>query len=516
MELGVTSFADTPPDLATGVMGDHGIRLRQVLAEIELAEEVGLDVYALGEHHRRDMAASAPAITLAAAAGRTARIRLSSAVIILSSADPVRTYQDFATLDLLSAGRAELLVGRGSFIESFPLFGFSLEDYHELFEEKLELLLEITRSEQVTWSGRFRPPLENAAIYPRAHQDPLPVWVGVGGSPESMMRAGRLGLPVALAIIGGDPARFRVLVDIYRRSLVEAGHDPDSVPLAVHAIGHVADTAHEAVEDIYPTFSATMTRIGRERGWPPMSRAQYDWMAGPEGSLVVGDPETVATKILRWQEMLGFDRFSLQNGGAPSHDKLLRSIELFGSKGVATRPLSAPGPAPADRSADTRPALHGHTARSDGERASTARLTRSRLAARRRCRRPGSGNEGLGFRHQAPPGPFLCLRDDDPLAEDPPRGGKGTAGAALDHLGNAIRRELDDETVRAPSRSRRRTAHRLANRGSPSSCSAPPPGRRTSPRPDPRTALLASCGLCFTHATSICSDSEHATAMRHE
>lgn len=332
MELGLTSFAETPPDLETGVPGDQGDRLRRVVEEVEKAEAVGLDVYGLGEHHRVDMAASAPAITLAAAAARTERIRLSSAVIVLSSADPVRTYQDFATLDLLSRGRAELLVGRGSFIESFPLFGYSLEDYNELFAEKLGLLVEISRNERVTWSGRFRTPLTDQPILPRAQQDPLPIWVGVGGTPGSMKRAGHLGLPVALAIIGGDPARFRFLVDLYRRSLAEAGHDPEQFPLGVHAIGHVADDPEQASEEIYPRFKDTMTRIGRERGWAPMTREQYDWMRSPEGSLVVGDPATVAAKILRWKEILGITRFMLHNGGAPSHEKVLHSIELLGTK----------------------------------------------------------------------------------------------------------------------------------------------------------------------------------------
>jgi probable LLM family oxidoreductase len=270
MELGLTSFAETHPDPMSGEAMSHGERLRNVIAEVEKAEEVGLAVYGLGEHHRIDMAGSAPAITLAAAAARTERIRLSSAVIVLSSADPVRTYQDFATLDLISSGRAELMVGRGSFIESFPLFGYSLDDYDDLFTEKLELLIQVRDAERVTWSGQFRPPLDNQAVYPRSQQDPLPIWVAVGGTPASMVRAGRLGLPVALAIIGGDPARFAVLADIYRQSLVEGGHDPEQIPLAVHGLGYIADGNEEAAEEIYPSFAATMTRIGKERGWRPL------------------------------------------------------------------------------------------------------------------------------------------------------------------------------------------------------------------------------------------------------
>jgi len=329
VELGITSFAETPPTGPNAI--EHGERLRNVIAEVEQAEAVGLDVYGLGEHHRPDMAASAPAMTLAAAAARTERIRLSSAVIVLSSADPVRTFQDFASLDLISSGRAELMVGRGSFIESFPLFGYSLEDYDELFTEKLELLLAIRDSERVTWNGRFRSPLEDQGVYPRPHQDPLPVWIAVGGTPESMARAGRLGLPVALAIIGGDPARFAVLVDIYTRSLAEAGHDPLDIPFAVHGIGHIAEDSEQAADDIYESFMETMTRIGRERGWPAMTREQFDLMRGPDGSLVVGDPETVAAKILRWQEILGIDRFMLHSAGVP-HDKALRSIEYLGTE----------------------------------------------------------------------------------------------------------------------------------------------------------------------------------------
>ena len=332
MELGLTSFAETPPDPVTGEAMSHGERLRNVIAEVEKAEEVGLDVYGLGEHHRPDMAASAPAIAMAAAAGRTERIRLSSAVIVLSSADPVRTFQDFSTIDLISSGRAELMVGRGSFIESFPLFGYSLEDYDELFIEKLGLLLEIRDNERVTWSGQFRPPLHDQPVYPRPHQDPLPLWVAVGGSPESMIRAGRLGLPVALAIIGGDPARFGVLADLYRRSLVEGGHDPTEIPLAVHGLGYIADSNEEAAEEVYASFAATMTRIGKERGWPPLTREQFDEMRSPEGSLVLGDAETVAAKILRWQEILGISRFMLHNAGAVPHELSLRSIEYLGTK----------------------------------------------------------------------------------------------------------------------------------------------------------------------------------------
>lgn len=332
MELGLTSFAETHTDPAAGVALSHGERLRNVIEEIVTAEAVGLDVYGLGEHHRADMAASAPAITLAAAAARTTKIRLSSAVIVLSSADPVRTFQDFATLDLVSNGRAELLVGRGSFIESFPLFGYSLEDYDELFAEKLELLLEIVRNERVTWSGRFRPPVEDQPIYPRPQQSPLPVWVGVGGTPASVVRAARLRLPLVLAIIGGDPARFRVFADLYRRTLAEEGVDPMSMPIAVHGLGHIADDAEGASEDIYSGFTAMMTKIGRERGWPPLTREQYEWMRSPDGSLVVGDPRAVAAKIDRWREILGISRFMLHTAGSVPHEKALRSIELLGTK----------------------------------------------------------------------------------------------------------------------------------------------------------------------------------------
>ncbi len=333
MELGLTTFAETITAGGTGAVEHHGERLRQVVEEAVLAEEVGLDIYAIGEHHRPDFAASAPAVILAAIASRTSRIRLSPAVTVLSSDDPVRVYQQFATLDLLSEGRAELLVGRGSFIESFPLFGYSLDDYEDLFAEKLDLLLAIRDSERVTWSGRFRAPLEDQGVYPRSHQDPLPVWVGVGGTPQSVVRAGIRGLPVALAIIGGSPDRFAVLADLHRRALREGGHDPGSVPLAVHAHGHIAPTADQAVEEFYPSYAAAMTRIGRERGWGPMTRPQFDAMRSPEGSLLVGTPEDVAAKIRRWQEILGIERFMLHvSVGTMEHEHVMRSIELLGTQ----------------------------------------------------------------------------------------------------------------------------------------------------------------------------------------
>lgn len=331
MELGITTFAETHPDPETGETIGHGDRLRQVLEEIELAETVGLDVYGIGEHHRPDFASSAPAVVLAAAAGRTSKIRLTPAVIILSSADPVRTYQDFATLDLISSGRAELLVGRGSFIESFPLFGYSLSDYDELFAEKLDLLLQIRENERLTWSGQFRPPLQDQSIYPRHEQ--LPIWVAVGGTPASMVRAGERGLPVALAIIGGSPDRFSVLADLHRRTLIGAGYDPAKVPLGLHAHGYIADNNEQAVDEFYPSYAGAMTQLGRERGWAPMTRVQYDMMAGQGGSLVLGDPETVAEKIIHLREVLGIDRFMLHiSVGTLPHDEVLRSIELLGTE----------------------------------------------------------------------------------------------------------------------------------------------------------------------------------------
>ncbi len=333
MELGITTFAETHPDPATGEVISHAERLRQVIEEAVVAEQVGLDVYGIGEHHRRDFASSAPVVVLAAIAGKTERIRLAPAVVILSSDDPVRVFQQYATLDAVSSGRAELLVGRGSFIESFPLFGYDLADYDELFAEKLDLLLAVRDQEVVTWSGRFRPPIEGQGIYPRPHQDPLPVWVGVGGTPQSMVRAAERGLPVALAIIGGNPDRFAFMADIHRRTLVASGYDPKQVPLAVHAHGYIADSDDQAAEEFYPSYAQAMTQLGRERGWPPMTRIQYDAMRSPAGSLLVGDPETVASKILRLREVLGIERFMLHiSVGSLPNEQVLRSIQLLGTK----------------------------------------------------------------------------------------------------------------------------------------------------------------------------------------
>lgn len=337
MELGITTFAETYPDPDTGERISHGERLRRVVEEVEAADGSGLDVYGIGEHHRADFAASSPAIVLAAAAGRSERIRLSSAVIVLSSADPVRTFQDFSTLDLVSSGRAELMVGRGSFIESFPLFGQNLADYEELFAEKLDLLLAIRDDVSITWAGAHRPPIQGQAIWPRPEQNPLPVWVAVGGTPASIVRAGERGLPVALAIIGGDPVRFASLAELHRRTLAAAGHDGAKAPLAVHAHGFVADSDEAAASQYYASYAIAMSQLGRERGWGPMTRAQFESMRGEGGSLVLGSPETVARKINHLRDVLGIDRFMLHiSVGTLPHAQVLRSIELLGSE---VRPL---------------------------------------------------------------------------------------------------------------------------------------------------------------------------------
>ncbi|WP_442602360.1 LLM class flavin-dependent oxidoreductase [Paenibacillus sp. KN14-4R] len=335
MEIGISTFLETTPNPATGKGMSHAERLRNAVEEIVLADQVGLDVYGIGEHHRIDFAASAPAIILAAAAPMTKNIRLTSAVTVLSSADPVRVFQDFATLDGISNGRAEIMAGRGSFIESFPLFGHSLDHYDELFEENLELLLALRESEKVTWRGGHRPAIENLGVYPRPVQDPLPVWIATGGSPESAIRAGVLGLPVVFAIIGGMPERFAPLVNLYKRAAKEAGHDPSKLQIATHSHGYIGDTNEQAAEKLFPAMMAQFNTIGRERGWAPYTRATFDDAASLRGSLYVGDPEYVAEKIVLLRQNLGLTRFFLHaNAGTMTHQEVLRSIELFGTKVV--------------------------------------------------------------------------------------------------------------------------------------------------------------------------------------
>src|SRR5919109_343869 len=299
MELGLATFADVSPGVGPQK------RLRNLIEKVQLADELGLDVFGIGEHHRPDFAVSAPAVALAAAAAVTSRIRLTSAVTVLSSDDPVRVFEAFATVDLLSGGRAEIMAGRGSFIESFALFGYDLDDYDELFAEKLELLLEIRARERLTWAGRHRAPLEDAGVFPRPVQDPLPVWIAVGGTPESVMRAGRLGLPLVVAIIGGGPERFVPLLDLYRQSAAEAGHDPAALPVAINTHAFVAPTTAEATAAFAPSYMAMMSRIGRERGWPPMGRAQFEALRSPRGALAVGDSEEVAEKLSLRHQLFG-------------------------------------------------------------------------------------------------------------------------------------------------------------------------------------------------------------------
>jgi len=332
VEIGVYTFADIAPDAkAPGAVG-AGTRLRQLLEEIELADKVGLDVFGVGEHHRPDYAVSAPPIVLAAAAERTKRINLTSAVTVLSSDDPVRVYQQFATIDLLSGGRAEIMVGRGSFIESFPLFGYDLNDYDELFSEKLELLLKIRDNDRVTWQGRHRAPLKDQPVYPRAERK-LPIWVAVGGNPPSVVRAGTLGLPMALAIIGGMPERFAPLVDLYRESLRRAGHDSGALPVGINSHGFVADNSKDAADIFFPSYAEVMSRIGQERGWPPTTRQQFEASRALRGALLVGSPDEVIEKILFQHKIFGHRRFLMQMSlGTMPHDKVLRSIELFGTK----------------------------------------------------------------------------------------------------------------------------------------------------------------------------------------
>jgi probable LLM family oxidoreductase len=345
MQFGVDSFAAAISDPVTGLALSPVERMQHLLEEMELADKVGLDVFGIGEHHRAEFLDSAPVVILAAAAARTKRIRLTSAVTVLSAADPVRVFQEFATLDLISHGRAEIVAGRGSFVEAYPLFGLSLEDYDSLFEEKLDLLLAIRENTHVHWSGKHRPPLTGQAVYPRPLQNPLPIWVGVGGTPTSFIRAGVLGLPLMVAIIGGEPERFRPLVDLYREAGRQAGHPAERLTVGLHSIGFLADTDEQAADDFYPGYAHTFAEIGKERGWAPTTRAHYDSERGPTGALLIGDAETVAKKILYVNEALGgISRVTFQMGvSALPHQKMLRAIEILGTRvaPVVRRELAA-------------------------------------------------------------------------------------------------------------------------------------------------------------------------------
>ena len=329
MEIGIDSFA-------SAMYGSNSLSsvdaMEQLLDRIAFADEVGLDVFGIGEHHKKEFLDSATAVILAAAATRTKRIKLTSAVAVLSAADPVRVYQSFATLDLISKGRAEMVVGRGSSVEAYPLFGFSLNDYDELFKEKLNLLLKIRDQESVTWSGKFRAPLNNQSVYPRSLQTKLPVWLGVGGTPESFARAGSLGLPLMVAVIGGETHRFKPLVDLYREAGARAGFTPEQLKVGLHSPGFVAATNDEAIAQYYPGYAELWTKLGRERGWPPVTQSQFNGLIAPKGVLVVGGPEQVAEKLISHSKALGgIDRFTFQMDNAGlTHQQLMQSIQLIG------------------------------------------------------------------------------------------------------------------------------------------------------------------------------------------
>lgn len=348
MEIGITTFGELTADPITGEKISPEQRIANLIEEAKLADEVGLDVFAVGEHHRPDFLVSSPAVVLGAAAAVTKNIRLGSAVTVLSSDDPVRVFEQFATVDLLSNGRAEIWAGRGSFTESFPLFGYDLNDYDELFAQKLNLLLKIRDNEHVTWSGKFRAPLDGLGVYPRPVQDPLPVWIGVGGNPNSVMRAGTLGLPLVIAIIGGEPRRFAPLVDLYRQAGAAAGHAPETLRVAINQHAFLADDSTDAAETFWPPYNQVMSKIGRERGWNGMTRAAYDALRSPAGALVVGNAEEVIEKMLREHEYFQYDRFLVQfSVGTMPHDKVMRAIELLGTAVApavrkATEPAAAP------------------------------------------------------------------------------------------------------------------------------------------------------------------------------
>lgn len=334
MQLGLDSFIAVRPDPATGHSPSPADRMRDLLEEVTTADAVGLDAFGIGEHHRREFLDSSPTVILAAAAARTQQIRLTSAVTVLSAADPVRVFQDFATLDLISGGRAEIVAGRGSFTEGFPLFGHRLEDYDSLFTEKLDLLLKIRAQPVVTWSGRHRPALTGQAVYPRPCQQELPIWVGVGGTPKSFARAGTLGLPLMVAIIGGEPHRFRPLIDHYREAGAHAGHPPEKLRVGLHLLGYVADSDTRAADEFFPGYARAFTEIGRERGWPPVTRQHFDALTGPTGALVVGNADHVAQKVKAISQSLGgVDRINLQMSVASlPHPETLHAIQLLGSR----------------------------------------------------------------------------------------------------------------------------------------------------------------------------------------
>jgi probable LLM family oxidoreductase len=335
MEIGIDSFAGTDANNGPEYNSiDSSISLVKLLERIKHADEVGLDSFGIGQHFRREFLDSSPALILAAAAAKTKRIRLSSAVTVLSAADPVRAFQEFATLDLISQGRAEMVVGRGSFTDAFPLFGLNLQEYDDLFSEKLDLLLKIRENEVINWSGKYRPALEDQAIYPRPMQEKLPVWLGVGGTQSSFVRAGMLGLPLMVAVIGGETHHFRPLIDLYRQAGEEAGHPPEQLKVGLHSLGYVANNTEEAKDEYYPGYAKFFTRVGKERGWPPMTRSRFDSQTGPSGAIVIGSPEDVAEKIIRHSDALGgITRFTFQMDNAGlSHEKLMVAIELIGTR----------------------------------------------------------------------------------------------------------------------------------------------------------------------------------------
>jgi len=333
MEIGISTFVERTPDPVTKETVSPHQRMRDLIEEVELMDQVGLDVFAVGEHHRPDFVASSPAVILAAAAARTKNIKLSSAVTVLSSDDPVRVFQDFATVDLLSDGRAEIMAGRGSFIESFPLFGYNLNDYDDLFAEKLDLLVKLTKSEKISWKGKHRPSIDNLGVYPRPYQQELPIWVAVGGTPQSVVRAASYGLPLAMAIIGGSPEQFVSLAQLYKNTWKKAGHDESKLQISVHSHGYIADTSQQAGDEFFPSYQYVMTQLGRERGWGPMTRQQFEAMRTKKGALLVGSPQEVTEKILYEQELFGLTRFLLHiSVGTMPHKQVMRAIELLGTK----------------------------------------------------------------------------------------------------------------------------------------------------------------------------------------